>query len=282
MSEEQQATTGQSSKQDQPDPQPNGEVPRPETLPNDQEWDHVEFDAKTQRRFNRVYAEMKSAKDLMTRMGQDNRLLVEKVEEMEATRVRQGADDRAATLRVQEKEALEAGEYDRAGQIRDQITDIKVEAKIPKEKPKAEPEREEQQYGDWLTPDRAKALNSFANAKNDKGELLHPWADADHPEYETAINAAQVVIQRSPDAPIEEILEKIAKVNDRVITKRSSAPVLGSGGDAPKPKKEPSISADEKKIAAVMYPELKPQDAAQRYAASKARLAGGSARGAAS
>ena len=271
MSEEQQDTTGQSSKPDQPEQQANGEVPKPDTLPENQEWDHVEFDAKTQRRFNRVYAEMKGTKDLVRQMGQTNRQLIEKLEEMEAQQAKKGADDRVADLIQQEKAALEEQDYAKASQVRDQITDIKIEAKT--EKPaKKEPEPE-QSYGDWLTPEKAKALNDFANAKDDKGQLLHPWADADHPEYETAINAAQVVIQRNPDAPIEEILEKIAKVNDRVIAPRRSTPaVLGSGGDAPRPKKKTAISEDEKKIAAAMYPDLSGKDAAERYAKSKERL----------
>ena len=238
-------------------PKENGELPRPKSLPADQEWDHVEFTKEQQGRFNRIYAEMKSTQDdatatrrLMKKMGEDNRKLIEKMEEMEAGRVKAATESRVSDLAKQEKAALEDQDFERAGRVRDQITDLKVEAKIPKEKPKEDPP--EEVYESWLTPPRAKALNDFANAKDDKGDLLHPWADADHPEYETAINAAQVVIQRNPELPIEEILEKIAKVNDRVITKRSTATVLGSGGDAPKPKKKTAITEDEKNIAAAM------------------------------
>lgn len=270
MSEEQ-SQAGQPSAEQTEEQKPNGEIPRPDSLPKDQEWDHVEFDEKTQKRFNRVYAEMKSTKDLVQTMGQQNRVLLDKLEEMEAKQAQQSVEDRVATLRTQEKAALEEQDYDRAGQIRDQITDFKVEAKIPKKEPEKAPEPE-QEYDSWLTPERAKALNDFANAKNDKGELLHPWADADHPEYETAINAAQVVIQRNPDAPIGDLLEKIAKVNDRVIPARATASVLGSSADAPPPRKKSSISDDEKKIAAAMYPDLSAKDAASRYAKSKERL----------
>ena len=263
MSEENQSEQSQAG---QPSAEQKTEVPKPESLPKDQEWDHVEFDEKTQRRFNRVYAEMKSTKDLVARMGQDNRALLDKIEEMESNQAKKSTDDQVANLIQQEKVALEEQDYERASRVRDQITDIKVEAKIPKEKPKPEP-TEEEQYESWLTPDRAKALNDFANAKNEKGELLHPWADADHPDYETAIAAAQVVVQQNLDSPIEDILDKIAKVNDRVITKRSTAAVLGSSGDGPKPAKKVSITEDEKKIAAAMG--LTPE----RYVAAKEKYA---------
>jgi hypothetical protein len=265
MTEEQQNPDGQQSAEEQVEET----KPAPKDLPSDQEWDHVEFDEKTQRRFNRVYAEMKEQKRLVGQMASDNKKLLDRLENMESSQRESAISQRISDLRTSEKEALESGDYERASAVRDQITDLRVEAKIPKAPPKEEPEVDVNAAQDRWMSENGPRINQWVNERDEKGNLLRPWADPGHEEHDTALAAAKVVMEQNLNTDIETVLQKIDKVNGRVIAqaKRPAAPVL-SGGNAPPKKEKTKISEDERKIAAAMG--VSPE----RYAAMQQKLGG--------
>jgi hypothetical protein len=257
MSIEQKEPEVESAETKPPETQAPETKPRPKDVPEDQGWDRVEMDEKVQKRFNRVYQQVKQYERVMDEVTGDNRKLVERLDAMEKKAADRESRDRAAKLRADEKTALEEGDYARASAVRDEITDMKVEAKIPKKT------EEEKPPPKWLTPERETQLADWAGAVDDNGNLLRPWVHPDHEDHKTALHAAQVIIEKNPNVPMDELLAEIERVNGRV-AKRPSAPVLSSGGDVrPKPAKKTDLTNDQKLIARRMYP--KDPNALERY-----------------
>lgn len=228
----------------------------------------VELSPEQQARFNRIYGHSKQWERIAEDLAKEKKELWDRIEKLESFQTERDTNDRLTKLRAAEKEAMEAGEYDRAGEIRDQITDAKVDAKVPKEKP---PEKQESAEEQWLTPERAQRIETWAGEKDEKGELLRPWADPSHDDHQTALTTIQVLVNKNPGIELDELLEKADKVLGKV-TKRTSAAVLSSGSDVRPREKKTSLTADEKLVARKMYSALSAKEAEERYAKAKARL----------
>ena len=240
----------------------------PET--SEREGGRVEFpDPEVEARFNEVYGEMKQYERIskqsvrtVDQLAAENAKLIERLDKMESSQAEKATSDRLSELGGQEKEAMESGDFDRATEIRNQITDLKVDSKVQVEKPQ-EPEES------WLTPEREQKISDWSAARDEKGNLLRPWADPDHEDHETAISAAQVIIAKNPNMDLEDLLEKIEKVNGRV-TSKPARPFAGSlsGNSDVRPKaKKVALTEDEKLIAKRMYPG--DPKAAEKYAVAK-------------
>lgn len=217
----------------------------------------VEFeDPKVEARFKEVYGQMKQyeriSKDSVRTVDQlaaDNAKLVSRLDQMESSQAEKAVSDRLGELAGQEKEAMESGDYERATDVRNQITDLKVDAKVPKEPAAEEPEEP------WLTPERYEKISDWSAERDDQGNLLRPWADPDHEDHKTALRAAQVIISDNPDVDLDDLLKEIEKVNGRVTQKttRPFASTLSANSDVRPQSKKISLSEDEKLIARRMY-----------------------------
>ena len=249
---------------------------RPEGLPEDQEWDRVDFetaDPETiQRRFNRLYAGQKTTENALKQAAEDNRKLADRLEEIERNRTEQDNSRRLSELKQEKIKALEEGETARAVEIDDQILDIKTA-----EKPAPKVEKEEIQEPGWFTPQKQQALVNWASESDGNGNLKRPWAEEGHPKNPRCIEITNAVLN-DPDFAGADMTEILSEV-DRLMTPRqkkpSAAPVL-SGGDAPRETKKTSVklTEEQKLVARRMYNDLKPEDAVKRYAASLARMEG--------
>ena len=235
--------------------------------PPDGGKEYVELPPEAEARFKRIYGNMKQWERIAGERIETEKQLRDRIDKLEDQLGKKESDDRISELKAAEKEALEAGEYDRASQVRDEITDIKVDSKIPKETKKAEAPPE---ASDWLTPEREERINRWAWERSDKGELLRPWADPNHPEHKNAIRQMELCVEENPGIELDEILAETDKIMGQRV-KRTAAPVLSGGSDVRPKETKVSLSEDEKLVARKMYASLSPDEAVKRYAKAKAR-----------
>lgn len=237
--------------------------PRPPDLPADQEWDRVEMDEPTQKRFNRVYASMKAQESALSQAAKDNRALAERIEKME----REGAESKNTAelmrLRDAKAEAIKADDVDKIVEIDERLVDLKV---AEKEKPAP---RTETDPG-WFTPQREQQLVSWAGEADQNGQVKRPWAAVGHPKNPRCVEITNAVIN-DPEFMGAEMPEILAEV-DRLMAPRKTnqnATVLAGSGDGPRTQKDSiQLTEDQKLVARKMYGDLAPAEAIKRYAAA--------------
>lgn len=247
---------------------------RPEGLPDDQEWERVDFETADpkmiQRRFNRLYASTKQAEAALTQAASDNRKLADRMEKLENA----GEADRTATrlteLKAEKVKAMEGEEHARVVEIDDQIQDLKTPA--PKLEPEPEVEPKQEDPG-WFTPARQGDLVAWANQSDEKGNLRRPWAQPDHPKNARCVELTNAVLN-DPDFTGAEMNEILAEVDRLMAPRQRPTPtVLSDKGGAREPKKtKVTLSEDEKLVARRMYPDLTAAEAVKRYGAAVSTL----------
>jgi hypothetical protein len=254
MSEEQTAETTEETT----------EAPAEETT-----TEFVEMDPKVEQRFNRIYGNMKQYERQVQQATEDNRKLVDRLEKMEREGSKKAVDAQVNELRQAEKAALEESDFERASNVRDQITELQVESKIPK----AEERKEDPPPIDSGLRDR---LNSWAAETDAEGNALRPWADSNHEDNTTAMKLVTGILATNPNAPVEDLLDEIDRETKRFIKKpaRPAPAVLSADGSVrPKTSKKTTLTSDQKAIAERMYPSMKPDEAAKRYASAMEKYA---------
>ncbi len=149
-----------------------------ETQEEQPNTDHVDFGSpEAQEKFDRVYGDMKRYKGDLQRyesnlntVAQQNAALLDKLDKLERSTADSEVSTTVAGLRKQETEALEAGEFEKAVSLRDQITDLKVKSNTTPPAPKPEPAPQADD-GDQ------RALNAFLDERNQDGTLKRPWVE---------------------------------------------------------------------------------------------------------
>lgn len=223
----------------------------------------VEFESpEVEARFKRVYGHMKQYERVSSNLAAENAKLVERLDKVESGQAEKDVNDRLTVLVTEEKEAMESGDFEKATEVRNKITDLKVDAKVPVKK-------EEPKTDSWLTPERERKIAEWSAATDDQGNLLRPWADPDHEDHQTAIAAAEVLIIKNQNMDLDDLLTEIEKVNGRITQKttRPFASTLSGNSDVRPKSKKVSLTEDEKLAARKMYPGN--PDAEKRYASAK-------------
>lgn len=239
-------------------------------------WDQVELTPEQQARFNRIYGQMKTMEKTNKEVADEAAKLAGRLQELESKSEARETTSQLDTLRIQEREALDTGDIERAQDLRDQMTDLKIEVAQPKpkeeEKPKAD--KAEAFVNEYLTPDRMAKLESWVQETSDSGQVLRPWADQSHPDHKKAMRAAWAVIS-DPDmegAEIDQILQEVDSVTGALVGKpvkaaRPSAQVLSGDSEArPKGGKKVQLNEGQKSVAHAMFPNISASEAETRYA----------------
>ena len=249
--------------------------PRPTDLPDDQSWDNkVEFSPEQQKRFNRLYGQVKTQDKQLGELSQMNAKLIERLEAQEQKTAVREIDGELADLRAAKKEALDAGDTDKVMEIDDAILDAKIKAKEASEtpEPKKDPDKSNDDFD--FTPSQKDRLIEWATERNDKGDVIRPWADPGHPKHTTAMKIAEGVLgdPEYTGADMEDILKEVDRVATLALdpgkAKRPGAAVLKSNGGPGNANKEGgggSLTQDQKAIAYRMYPNLDTKDAEKKY-----------------
>lgn len=289
MSEQEQQTTEPQAQESPPPQQEGGEgqveqegqTPETNGEGKPEGWEEVEFTPEQQARFNRIYGQMKQKDKVIEQMATDQRKLFERLDNIETSQQERETGSQLDMLRTAEREALEVGDTTKAQELRDEITDLKIQSAQPKPKEEPKPQVTGNEFvNEYLTPNRMTTLQAWVAETGDDGQPLRPWASEDHPHHKTAMRAAWAVIgdPSMEGSEIGEYLTEVDKVTNAIIgtptkAKRPAATVLGNDGDAP-PRREKGVNLDEnqKMVARAMFPGMKASEAETRYAKSLERL----------
>lgn len=246
------------------------EKPRPKDLPEDQEWERVDFQTADreliERRFNRVYGSMKMTENALKEAAEYNRKITERLEAIERETQENKTNTRLQELKAEKVKALEEGDNQRAVEIDDQILDLKTPKPKPEEK-KPEPKKSE-----WFTPDKEEKLLQWAGEVGQDGQPKRPWAQPGHPKNARAVEIINGVLNDPDFNSMDEILAEVDRLMMPAQRQRQGA-VLTGDGEPRKPKKDTvTLNEEQKLVARRMYPQLSAKEAHERYSKALKRV----------
>lgn len=247
MSEEQAAEESAESAESEAPPEPE---PAKEPAPEEKTTtDHVDMDDGTQKRFNRIYGNMKQYERVVQQMGKENRQLLDRLDKLEGTQYTQEVTTAVDNLKKDKVAALDDGNHQAVADIDDKIAQIRS---LPEPQPTPKPENPDFQMS---TQDN-QIIAEWGNATDANGNFVRPWAQAGHP-YNTkaaAMGAAVLEDDAITAQGTEAILAEVDRLMGAEVKKvQRTSPVLSSDGNVTPPKpKAGNASQDEKLIAKAM------------------------------
>ena len=242
----------------------------PKTLPEDQEWNKVELTPEAQKRFNRLYAQVKSQERIQNEIIEQNRKLMDKLETYETKTKTTEHVSKLEQLKAERREYLMSGDLAKADELDEQIFELRSN------KPKApEPKTAEQAYE--LQPEVKERVVEWANEVDDTGEMLRPFILVGHPKHKTSMAIIESVLQDEAlyGKDVEDYVKAVDKAliaNGIMKAKRKTEPsvVLESSQRPSAGKVATKLSFEELHVAKRMYPN--DPDPAKRYLAAKEKL----------
>ena len=241
----------------------------PKSLPEDQEWNKVELNPEQQKRFNRIYAQLKSQDTIQAEIIKQNRQLMDKLEQYETTGKTVEHKTELEKLKAVRRTMLMEGRLEEADQLDEQIYELR------QAKPKAKEPTVDQPV--QLDPAIQNKVVSWANAVDADGEMLRPFMLPGHPKNKAALVLIESVLRDDAlyGRDIDEYVIAIDKALEsagymKTKTKTGFSPVLESSGQPRASRGKTSLSMEEIAVAKKMYRD--DPDPIARYMKAKERL----------
>lgn len=159
--------------------------------------------------------------------------------------------DKEKALLAARSAAREAGDQNAFDEAQDELDDLRIEKKLAAKASKSEklqPKNEPTEAD--LDPDLVRYVNSWEKEKNDNGELVRPWTQANHPRFREADIEAKAVFQ-NPRYENMTMDQKLEEVDRRMGLNKSGAKqtVLGGGFTSSKKIGKVTLSPRQEQIA---------------------------------
>lgn len=251
----------------------------------------VDFPPEAQKKFDRVYGDLRRQQALNTKLIQDNEVLASRLSELEGVVVTGRVSGEEEKLRSAKRQALENGDFTRVMEIDDAIMDLKIKASSIRPEPVKTTARQEpagyEQPG--LDPGEQSAIEEWANARTPDGQLIRPWAHTGHPLHQRATHILEglkvdpELFGATPVAFMSQ-MDRLMGVNkpqpvQRVVAK----PPAFLAGDQPVRKTTPQdveLTAEQRYYAKKLFPgkadaEERYKEALKRYGTKGRVTAGG-------
>lgn len=170
-----------------------------------------------------------------------------KLSDLEAAKQKEAADTKLADVKKGIADAQAKGEYERAAELTETLTDLKA--------PKPEPPRQE---NDRLAPEQERALFAWQAEMTDDGRIKRPWANPGHSKYRETI--AELTKASADPAIASQGFEAILQtVNERMAPKpKQTTPVADSDTTPPRQSgKQVKLTPQQERVARKMYPHEK-------------------------
>lgn len=234
------------------------EVPQevqPEAEPQEGEETRkfVEMDEETQKRFNRIYGNMKQYERMMEQMAQDNRRLFDKLQHLESSQVQRVSGELINNLRNEKTRALEAGDFKRANQIDDQIDAAKEATQKKQQELSQQPPPQEPESDSLFSPEDEAKIRAWAFESDAQGNPRRPWANPSHPLFQKAMNfAAGVMEDPNFDNSIETAMREVERLMGGFSTGNGASPVLSGDQNLRQRPKKNKLTKDQMLVADAM------------------------------
>ena len=224
----------------------------------------VVFTPEQEARFKRIYGNMKQYERVNNSLIEQNRILLEKFEKLETDTKQKTWNE----LREEKRKALEAGEAGRVVDIDDRLAELR---EAPKEKaplPNTSPS--------LFSPEQEEEIRAWSSELTNDGNWKRPWAHPSHPLHMKFANLAAGVMSdpQFSSRGVKGVLNEAHRLmgSQQQSAVRPSAGVLSQNQDIrERPKKTSELTADQRFVALKMYPKLKPDEAAAKYAEAVAK-----------
>lgn len=230
-------------------------------------WDHVEFTPEQQRRFNRLYAQVKRNNEVTKQLIDDNNKLVNRLHELEAQNTTKELSQAMKVLRTARIKAYENGDFAKIDEIDEEIDKLKDKAKsVEAEKEKLTKQiAKNSESVDVLTPEIREKISSWVTEKTPDGELVRPFADPSHNQHKRFMKVVEIILtdpdidDKSPDEVFEEIDKAlvVAGLSKRVENKNLKQTVLPSLGSDISRKPAKQLTQQQRYVARRMFPNEK-------------------------
>ena len=229
----------------------------------DETTEFVEIDAKVQKRLNRIYGNMKQFERLYTQSLKDQKVLMNRLETLEGKQQEQAVAQAVENLKAKKVQALENQDHKTAVEIDDQIAQVRA---VPEKKPEVEAKVEP--VPEIPSPDK-EAIQEWAQELTADGNFRRPWAQAGHPYNAKATSIGMAVLE-DPEfkgKSTDEILREVDRLMGIEVKQlKRTSPVLSSDSDINvKKSTQTKLTADQKKIAEVLFSNETPDKAHARY-----------------
>lgn len=225
----------------------------------------VEFTPEQQARVDKLWGEMKEAKQTTRLMEAELRNAHAALAKQEETlnKLQSGftkneSEKAINTIKAQIKEARDMGDDELEEHLNDQLLDLKLEAKSQKK------ETKKSEKEDRLFDDRdLMVVQRYANEIDDEGNFKNPYLHNSHPRFNEAVQKAQHVSSYwasqgytfNTEQLMQEVIHQMQpkKEEKKPAPKQSAPEVLGSkaGGDLTgRPKKDKITLTDDERYVA--------------------------------
>ena len=226
----------------------------------------VVFTPEQEARFKRIYGNMKQYERINNSLIEQNRILLERFEKLETDTKQKTWNE----LREEKRKALEAGEAGRVVDIDDKLAALR---ETPKEK--APPPRTAPPPS-VFSPEQEEEIRAWSSEITNDGNWRRPWAQPSHPLHMKFANLAAGVMNdpKFSSRGVKAVLDEANRLmsSQQQSAGRPAAEVLTQNQDIrERPKKTAELTADQRFVAQRMYPKLKPDEAAKKYAEAVAK-----------
>jgi hypothetical protein len=237
--------------------------------------DHVELTPEQQKRFNRMYGQVKAQDEKLLLQGKHLEKLTTELEKARTERDAEKSRDAMDKIRERIRDARDNGDEDKADRLREQLAELIAETKVAAAKPKEVPVVKAQAPEPVVMSRADTALvTKWANEADADGNFIRPWTQAGNAKVDAAAEYLNTLLI-DPDHDDLTMAEKLEMVDVKFGTKRgadrkASGPQV-SGTDltgAPAAGKN-GLKDEEKRVAEKLFPHLSKVEAHKAYASSK-------------
>lgn len=248
-------------------PDSNNEADQSKTEVKGERWDTVEFTPEQQRRFNRLYAQVKRNNEVTKQLIEDNNKLVNRLHEIESQNVTKELSSAMKVLRTARVKAYENGDFNKIDEIDEEIDKLKDQVKsVESEKSKITKQIDKNNENiDVLEPEIRERITSWVTEKTPDGELVRPFADPSHKQHRRFMKVVEIILTdpdiggKDADEVFDEIdkalaVAGLAKRTENRKLKQTVLPSLGSDISSKQPKQ---LTQQQRYVARRMFPNEK-------------------------
>ncbi len=233
----------------------------------------VDLNAEQQGRFNNLYRQVKGQDRTLDKMREHNEALQARLDSLEQTNTDAVHDNTVAGIQTRIQQANEEGNFEAVPGLITEMVALETKKQMPK--PIAQPVKEAS-----LVSDNDKTLiSNWQDETNTDGSFKRPWAKPGDPMFNHVQQMVGAVYDHPTfvDATLAQVLERVDQIivaqsaKKAPVQKQAPAQAAVSRSDTSyRPgANNASLTGEEKRVAEMMLPNLKPADAYKVYASQK-------------
>lgn len=230
------------------------ETSQPQEKSGDQKpegWNQVDLTPEQQKRFNRVFKELKDYQRETNDLRGVAKQQFEIINELRAGQNQivshlqnTNYTDVENQIKTQKKQALDRGDMDAYDSFTEKLNDIKIERKLQEKQAKAQPQVQQQQQQPISSIDvvenavqkgaisrsDAEVYNAWANELDDTGNLIRPWVNERDMRNTTAAYEGRAVFS-NPSMQNKPFADKLREIDKRMglAQRQANQSVMGAG-----------------------------------------------------